>query len=256
MPAVTVSRSGRVARVVLDRPPVNVVDLATAGELAAALEPLRDDHDLCAVVLETRGRVFSAGVDVRDHLPDRGAAMLRAFHRACNALGAVAAPTVARVHGAALGGGCELTLMCDVVVAAESASFALPEIELGVFPPLAAVALPRMIAAHVAWEMILAGRALEAPEALAVGLANRVVPAARLDAEVEDVVATFASLSPASLALAKRVMALARVRPTPLEVDEAERFYVEHLMHTPDAIEGLTAFIEKRAAAWGTVKSG
>lgn len=255
MPAVTVTRSARTARVVLDRPPLNVMDLATAGELADALEPLRDGHDLCAVVLETRGRVFSAGVDVRDHLPDRGADMLHAFHRGCNALAAVAAPTVARVHGAAIGGGCELTLMCDVVVASETASFSLPEIELGAFPPLAAVALPRMIASHLAWEMILAGRALEGPEALAAGLCNRAVPPARLDAEVEDVVGTFAALSPSSLALAKRAMALARVRPTPLEVDEAERFYVEHLMHTPDAIEGLKAFLEKREAEWGTAKT-
>src|SRR5437867_11063033 len=134
MGIVQVSLSAGVARVVLDRPPLNVIDLEGARELAGALESLRSRPDLSAVVLAARGRAFSAGVDVRDHLPDRGAAMLSEFHRACRLLLDIEVPVVAAVQGAALGGGCELTLICDLVWASDRASFGQPEIKLGVFP--------------------------------------------------------------------------------------------------------------------------
>ncbi len=250
MAAVNVTLSGPVARVTLDRPPLNVIDLGTARELAAAFEVLRTRRELCAVALEGKGRAFCAGVDVRDHLPDRGAEMLREFHGACLALAAIEAPTVAVVHGAALGGGCELTLMCDMVWAGESTSFGFPEIRLGVFPPVAAVVLPRVVPPHLAAELVLTGRALTALEAERIGLVNRVVGDAELAEAAEALVRGLATLSPASLRLAKQAIALSRPRPTPAQIEEAERFYVEHLMHTPDAIEGLKAFMEKRPPAW------
>ena len=174
MTAVNVSRKDRVGRITLDRPPLNVVDLAMARDLAAAAARLESAPDLCAVVIEARGRAFCAGVEVRDHMPDRGAEMVHEFHRACLSVGAIETPTVAVVDGAALGGGCELTLMCDLVWAGAAATFGLPEIRLGVFPPLAAVALPRYVPPHVAAELILTGRTLTATEAHAVGLVNHV----------------------------------------------------------------------------------
>jgi len=250
-PVVRVAREGRIARVVLDRPPLNVIDLATAGELAAAFESVAAHADLCAVLIEARGRAFSAGVDVRDHLPDRGAAMLHEFHRACLALAAVEAPTIAVVHAAALGGGCELTLMCDLVLAGDSATFGQPEIKLGVFPPLAAVALPRIVPPHIAAELVLTGRGLTAHEAERVGLVNRVVHDNALAAAAEKLAHTLAALSPSSLRLTKQALAMSRRRPTAVEIEESERFYVESLMNTPDAIEGLEAFMAKRAPVWG-----
>lgn len=250
MPPITVTVSDRVARVVLERPPLNVIDLGTARELSAALDTLHHSRDLSVVVLEARGRAFCAGVDVRDHLPDRGEEMLHEFHRACLALGTLEVPTLAAVHGAALGGGCELTLMCDMVWAAESASFGQPEIKLGVFPPLAAVALPRLVPAHVAAELILTGRILTALEAERLGLVNHVVRDEELTHAVGKAVDGLAALSPASLRVTKQALALARRRPTAEQVWEAEHYYVEHLLHLPDAIEGLTAFMEKRQPAW------
>ena len=252
MSQIEVRHEGRVTRVTLNRPPLNVIDLRFARELAAALEEEGRRPDLAVLVLAARGRAFSAGVDVRDHLPDRGAEMLREFHRACERLLEIEAPVVAAVQGAALGGGCELTLVCDLVVAAASATFGLPEIKLGVFPPLAAVTLPRMVPQHVAAEMILTGRTLSAEEAQRVGLVNRVAPDGGFESEVSRLVDELQALSPASLKLAKRALRMARSRPEPGEVEAAERFYVEHLMHTPDAIEGLKAFIEHRAPSWGS----
>jgi len=256
MKVVQVTAGGGVARVALDRPPLNVIDFASAESVATAIEEAAARPDVSVLVLSGNGKAFCAGVDVRDHLPDRGAEMLHAFHRVCRALLDSPVPVVAAVHGAALGGGCELTLCCDMVVAAETATFGLPEIRLAVFPPLAAVALPRMIPTHFATEMLLTGRILDAAEAHRVGLVNRVVSMAALEKAVDDTTAMFTALSPSSLKLTKQALRLSRVRPTAAEVLEAERFYVSRLMRTPDAIEGLQAFMEKRAPVWGKQTAG
>ena len=105
MAVAEVTMSGGIARVMLDRPPLNVIDLGAARDLARALEHVREQRGLTAVVLEARGKAFCAGVDVRDHLPDRGAEMLREFHRVCRLLLEIESPVVAAVRGAALGGG-------------------------------------------------------------------------------------------------------------------------------------------------------
>ncbi|HEY3215850.1 MAG TPA: enoyl-CoA hydratase-related protein [Candidatus Eisenbacteria bacterium] len=251
MAMIDVSSSQKVARVVLDRPPLNVIDLEAAHELAAALESLRGGDGLSAVLLSARGKAFCAGVDVRDHLPDRGAAMLHEFHRVCGLLLAIEVPVVAAVQGPALGGGCELTLMCDLVVASSRATFGQPEIKLGVFPPLAAAALPQLVPPRVANEMLFTGRILGAEEALRVGLVNRVAPEDEFPSAVDALLDELTALSPASLRLTKQAMRLRRWRPEPEEIEEAERFYVEQLMNTPDAVEGLKAFLEKRAPVWG-----
>ena len=250
MPYVHVTVDGGLARVELDRPPLNVIDLEAARELAAAIEDLAGRGDVAVIALAGRGRAFCAGVDVRDHLPDRGADMLRAFHRACLALIESPQPSVAIVPGAALGGGCELTLCCDLVVASQRATFGQPEIRLGVFPPLAAVALPRMIPSHRASDLLLTGRIVGAEEAARIGLVNRVVAEAELEAAARATIAELLALSPASLRVTREVMRGARVRPTAEEIAGAERVYLERLMHSPDAVEGLTAFMEKRPPRW------
>lgn len=251
MSVVSIIIDDRVARVRLDRPPLNVVDLVTARELTAALDGLHTRRDLVAVVFESAGKAFCAGVDVRDHLPDRGAETLAAFHAACERLHALPCPTVAAVHGPALGGGCELTLVCDVVVASTRATFAQPEIKLGVFPPLAAVALARVAPAHLAADLVLTGRSLPAAEAQAAGLVSRLVEPEQFEAAVAQVLGELRALSAPSLALTKRALRVARPPVDFAAVAAAERLYVQELMSSPDAIEGLTAFVEKRAPKWG-----
>lgn len=250
MASVQTTITHRVARIALDRPPLNVLDIGMAHELAAAAIALSAMHDLHAIVLEASGSAFSAGVDVRDHLPDRGAEMLRAFHHACLALWHLDTPTVARVHGAALGGGAELTLMCDMVVAGHGATFAFPEIRLGVFPPVAAVMLARMIPAHIAADMILTGRTLGAHEAERAGLVNRAVEDDALDGAVDEILDRLVALSASSLRVTKQAMRLARIRAIPDAVGAAESHYLRRLLEDRDAIEGLSAFLEKRPADW------
>jgi cyclohexa-1,5-dienecarbonyl-CoA hydratase len=250
MAAVAFEIRDRVARVVLDRPPLNVVDLAAAHELVATLERARREPGLAAVVLAARGRAFCAGVDVRDHLPDRGAEMIRTFDRACALLLAIEAPVVAAVQGAALGGGGELVMACDLVWAAAGATFGFPEIRLGVFPPLAAAGLAGLIPAKRAAELVLTGRVIPAAEAERIGFVNRVVPDAELEASVAALTGELAALSPAALRAAKRALALGRTRPDPAALEAAERLYLEERLEAPDAIEGLRSFIEKRPPAW------
>lgn len=250
MAALELIQGGRVARLTLDRPPLNVIDLEYAGELASALESARRESSLVVLLLEARGKAFCAGVDVRDHLPDRGAAMLRAFHRVCRLLLELEVPVIAAVQGVALGGGCELTLVCDLVVASSAATFGQPEIRLGVFPPLASVVLPRVVGPRLAADLLLTGRTLNAGEALRAGLVSRIAPEEEWGGALEALVAELLALSPTSLRLAKRALGLGRHRPDPEEIEAAERLYVEELMHTPDAIEGLEAFMEKRPPRW------
>lgn len=250
MPSVHVTVERGLARVELDRPPLNVIDLGSATELALAIEGAAARDDVAVIAVSGRGRAFCAGVDVRDHLPDLGADMLRAFHRTCVALLESPQPTVAIVQGAALGGGCELTLACDLVLASERASFGQPEITLGVFPPLAAVALPRMIPSHLASELLLTGRTVGAAEAVRIGLVNRVVEEAGLAAAAEQTLGGLLALSPASLRLTKELMRRSRGWAAE-DIVAAEQFYVERLMRTPDAVEGLEAFLQKRPPRWG-----
>jgi cyclohexa-1,5-dienecarbonyl-CoA hydratase len=228
-----------------------VIDLDGARELARALEDVQRLEGVTAVVLAARGKAFCAGVDVRDHLPDRGAAMLAEFHRVCRLLLRIEAPTVAAVQGPALGGGMELTLVCDMVVASARATFGQPEIRLGVFPPLAAAALPHLVPFHIASELVLTGHVLTAEEALRYGLVNRVAPVEGFEPVLEALLGGLSALSPSSLRLAKQALRLGRWRPEPDEIEAAEKFYVERLMRSPDAVEGLTAFIEKRPPVWG-----
>ena len=250
MSVVSTEVEDRVATITLEHPPLNVVDLAASGELCAAIEGLARGAGLNAVLLRARGRVFSAGVDVRDHLPDRGARMIRRFNLACTMLLEIEVPVIAAVHGAALGGGWELAMSCDLVLASASATFALPEIKLGVFPPVAAIALPRLIGTHRAADLLLTGRSITAAEAERLGLVTRVAPEDGFDALVAETLATLRALSPDALRAAKRALRLSRAKPTREEIEASDALYMEERLNAPDAIEGLTAFMEKRPPRW------
>ena len=245
---VRVADDGIVARVVLARPPLNVIDLAMAREMTAALLALRGRDALRAVVIAAEGRAFSAGVSVEDHLPGRVEVMLPAFHDVFRALRALEVATVAAVHGPALGGGCELAGFCDFVIASEDATFGLPEIKLASFPPLAAVHFPTRIGRARTLQLIQSGETLDARAAERIGLADAVVPASGLEAAVADVLSKLRDKSATALRHARRAV---------LEGDgflerlaAAEAIFLGGLMKTEDATEGLRAFLEKRPPSW------
>ncbi len=238
-----------VAQLTLDRPPLNVITIAVMRELQGALDALAAEPGLHALVFAGAGRAFSAGVDVGEHLGATHEAMLAEFHAVFERLAALAVPTVAVVHGRALGGGCELAAFCDFVLAADTAELGFPEIRLGVFPPVAAAVLPQWLGARAVLRLVLTGETISAVEAERLGLVTRVVPAAELEAATDALLGRLRGLSAAALRATRRAMWAAeggwRAR-----LARAEAIYREELMATHDATEGLTAFLEKREPVW------
>jgi cyclohexa-1,5-dienecarbonyl-CoA hydratase len=238
------------ATLTLARPPLNVLDLEAIEGLQRALDSLASRDDVSVLAIAAEGdRAFSAGVEVRDHLPDRIEDMLETFHGFCRTLLEMDAVTVAAVRGVALGGAMELLACCDFVVAAEGATFGQPEIELGCFPPLGVALYPTLLGAKRANEIVFLGERFGAAEAKAIGLVSRVVAKSELDPEVDELVSKLAAKSPAVLRVAKKALRAAAVRALE-SLPEIESLYREELAATEDMLEGLNAFLEKRKPVW------
>ena len=233
--------------IALDRPPVNVLDLSTIAALEEALREATERRDLKAVVLHSALAVFSAGVEIGDHERGRVPAMLSAFHAIFRRLDTLPQATIAVVEGTCLGGGCELAAFCDIVLATPQAVFGQPEIEVGCFPPLAAVLLPR-VAPRAAAELVLTGRRISAEEAARVGLVSRVVENARQEAE--QVVARLCAQSAAVLAIARRALRAGAHGSLDEALARTEELYTKDLLATTDVDEGVRAFLEKREPRW------
>ncbi len=246
-----VEREGEVARVWLNRPPLNVLDIATLEELGAALDSFPPPPHLRFLVLQGRGeRGFSAGAEVRDHTPDRVGQMLSSFHAIFRKLWSSDWITIAAVHGNCLGGGMELATFCDFLIATHTARFGQPEIKLGCFPPVAAVTLPALVGPRRALELILTGRTLTAADAHALGLVTQVVGENELESAVAKLIGELQALSPVALSLTRRAILRASGLDFERALAEMEELYLGTLMKTNDAVEGIRAFIEKRQPVW------
>jgi cyclohexa-1,5-dienecarbonyl-CoA hydratase len=240
------------ARLVLDKPPLNVLNIAMMREINTALESLSEDATVKVLVFEAAdgSKAFSAGVDVSEHTAEMVEEMIEVFHRIFRLLDALKVPTVAVVGGAALGGGCELALFCDMIVASEKASFGQPEIQVGVLAPVAAVALSRIIGPKKTMELLLTGDRIRAAEAERLGLVNKVVPPDELGAAADELVGKLSKLSAAVLRLTKRAVQVGSVGRFDKGLKAVEDLYLGPLMDTEDAHEGLAAFMEKRTPVW------
>lgn len=275
-PASTVElvRNGRRATLTIARPPLNVLDIPTITALDEALAELAADPTLAVLVVTGGGgRAFSAGVAVEDHTRDKVAAMLRGFHRALTRLWQLPAVTVAAVDGHCLGGGMELAMVCDVVVASERSRFGQPEIKLGCYPPVAAALYPQILGQARTVEMLVSGRLFAAAEAAQLGLVHEVVAevavatdygipsaaattagspaqptafAARIEARVGELLA----LSTPVLRLTKRAIRAADEGAFERALAAAERLYLEELVPLDDLVEGTEAFLARRPPVW------
>jgi cyclohexa-1,5-dienecarbonyl-CoA hydratase len=249
--SVLVDRVGRVARITIDRPPVNVLDTSTIETLSDRLSEIGADGDCALVELRGAGsRAFSAGVEVRDHAPARAPDMLSRFHALCRTVLALPQTTVAAVRGYCLGGGCELASCCDFVIAEHTASFGQPEINVGCFPPVAALLLPRLVGARRAFEMILTGDSINGRRAAEIGLITRSVSPALFERELEGLERTLLSKSGVALAAARRAVRIGYVPEFEAHLAAVEELYCRDLLRTLDAAEGVNAFVEKRAPLW------
>jgi cyclohexa-1,5-dienecarbonyl-CoA hydratase len=243
-------RTAGVVRLTLDRPPVNVLNLDMLEELEHALASISNERSSKLLILAGRGRAFCAGADVADHQAERVGRMLELFHGVVRRLLAMECPTLAVVHGATLGGGCELMLGCDVVLARADAKIGQPEIQLGVFPPVAAALLPALVGRQRALELVLTGRTLDAAQAQAWGLVNEIFAVESFDTDVERYVERLAGLSGPVLRVAKRAVVEGISRAPVDAIAHAERLYLNELMRLEDTEEGLRAFLDKRAPVW------
>jgi cyclohexa-1,5-dienecarbonyl-CoA hydratase len=247
---VHVSSASGLARITLDRPPLNVLTTAMMRELASALRRVAADESVRIVTLEAAGKAFSAGVDVGDHLGDLLPAMMGALADLFVTFEAVPQPIVGVVSGAALGGGLEVLLGCDLIVASEKATLGQPEIKLGVFAPPATVLLPRRIGLGPATALLLTGETMSAAEARRLGLVNEVFSAEGFEAASAGWIQKLLALSGAALLRAKRALRETSGLPLREAHVRVHDIYMQDLMRTEDAHEGLRSFIEKRPAAW------
>jgi cyclohexa-1,5-dienecarbonyl-CoA hydratase len=238
------------ARITLHNPPLNVIDIPMMRELHPALTEIESRPDISIIAFEGDSRAFSAGVDVKAHLPDQVREMLTSFHAVIRAIMASRKITIAAVQGACLGGGAELAAVCDMVYTARDAAWGFPEIKLGCYPPVAAVALPALVGHKRAAELILTGRQFSGDEAVAIGLANRSARADELEAVVQETLAQLKALSPAALAHAKKAVYAWDAIHFDKGLARAEKIYLEELIATEDAREGIAAFLEKRSPKW------
>ena len=242
--------SDGVGRIVLNRAPLNVLNIAMMEELQTAIRQAQGAADTRAIVIAAVGRMFSAGVDIAEHTHDLMDRMLQAFHTIFRLMADGEVPTLAVVQGHALGGGCELACFCDLVVAAQDARFGQPEISVGVFPPVAAALFPHLTGGRKAAELILTGEAIPAAEAHRIGLINAVVPAEQLTSEADRLLARLADKSAAVLRVAKRALRAGMAAGFDQALPAIEAMYTRSLMGLEDAGEGLQAFMQKRKPVW------
>jgi cyclohexa-1,5-dienecarbonyl-CoA hydratase len=238
-----------VARLTFKRPPLNVLNIAMMREVNATLDGL-DQAATKVLVFAAEGKAFSAGVDVSEHTADKVNEMLEVFHGIFRRLDQMDMPTLAVVQGAALGGGCEVALFCDLVVASEKAKFGQPEIKVGVLPPIAAAILPRLAPHKKALELLLTGETIDAAEAYRLGLVNQVVPVEQLPAAADEMIGKLTALSGVVLRMTRRAARLGGQGTFGEALRGIESLYLNELMKTQDANEGLAAFLEKRAPVW------
>jgi len=240
-----------ISRITLNRPPANVLSIDMMTDVNTALESLEYQRDVKLVVLAAAGKYFSAGFELTDHLGDKAYVMLENFRKIFENLLKLDKPTLAVVAGPALGAGGLLAAGCDMcLAAANAAKFGQPEIKGGVFNTVAAALLPRLVGRKRAFELILGGGGLSAADAERIGLISRAVPDDKLEAEAGVLIQRFQESSAPVMQSTRRAITGGLDLPFLAAVSHAEDVYLNQLMGTADAEEGLRAIMEKRKPVW------
>lgn len=242
---------GAVLRLILDRPKGNVLDAAMCDALHDALVVLPDDGPLRCIVIEGAGRHFSFGASVQEHAPGEVEAMLPRFHGLITALVRMPIPTVALIRGQCLGGGLEVAAACGVLLAEEGSKLGQPEIQLGVFAPAASVLLPARIGQARAEHLLLTGASITAEEAHAAGLVAQILPKGGAEEALQAwIAAHILPRSAPALRFAVRAARGALIDAVEHRLPAVESLYLQGLMATTDAAEGIAAFLDRRPATW------
>jgi cyclohexa-1,5-dienecarbonyl-CoA hydratase len=242
---------GEKAFLTINRPPLNILNIAVMEEMNQALNSLAGNIEVKVLVISGSGeKAFSAGVDIADHTADKAEKMLKAFHDIFRNMLKLDQVTVAALRGLTLGGGCEIALFCDLAIAADNLKIGQPEIKLSVIAPVAVLILPRLMGIKKASEMLLTGKIFEAAEAEKMGLVNKIVPLASFDSGLESFLQPFSELSLVGVRHSKKGIHLGLETSFLEGLERIEKTYLRELMATEDAREGLKAFMEKRKPLW------
>ncbi len=240
-----------VLRIQLNRPEAsNALNLAALEELAYTLDQLELKESAKVVVITGSDRAFSSGLDVAEHTDENVYQLLDAFHRVIRRMMQLETVSFAVVKGMALGAGCELAAACDFCFATDGAKLGQPELKAGLFPSVAPVIYPRIVGLHRTFELILTGRIYEGREAEAIGLVTRALASDKIDGEVEKWVQFLKTFSTPVLRLARRAISEAAYMPFEDGLRLVEEVYLNQLMATEDAREGVRALRERRAPVW------
>lgn len=239
------------AYLTINRPPVNVLNIAAMTEMNDAITTLIGNTDVKILVITGTGeKAFSAGVDVADHTDEKVEDMIRVFHDIFRNMAKLDQVTVAAIKGLTLGGGCEVAIFCDLIFAADNVKIGQPEIKLAVFPPIALLVMPELMGMKRAADLLLTGKIIQSSEALDIGLINKVVPLDSFDAELEEFLKPIKELSFIGLKYSKKGMYLGLTADFLDRLEQIEKIYLEEMMASEDAHEGLKAFLEKRPPVW------
>ena len=239
-----------VARITLDRPKFNMMNIEMMDEINNLLETLMQDDDLKCIVLNAEGKHFCTGVEVADHKPDKVDDMIATFNRIFELTEQIEVPIIATVQGYCLGGGMELAIACDVIVAAESAQFGQPEIKVGFFPPYAAIRLPQLVGPARAIEICTTGRFYSAADARRMGMVAYVSEDDRLGETTAEIVKEIQTNSPCIIRLNKRAVRQHLGLAFKPALEGVSDLFLNTLMKTEDTLEGIASYEEKRKPVW------
>jgi cyclohexa-1,5-dienecarbonyl-CoA hydratase len=242
--------SDGVAKIFLDHPPLNVINISLMIELEQRLQEVKNS-DVNVIIIGATGKLFSAGVDVADHTEEKVDDMIKLFHKVIRSIWNLPQPVIAQVQGACLGGGMELALACDFVIASDNVKIGQPEVKVGVFPPIAALILPKLTTRQFALESVLLGETYSAQRFYELGLINSVVASDELENRVGTWVDNLKKLSRPVIQQAKKATLIGwNQNGLEAPLNQIEELYLNDLMKLDDAKEGLNAFMEKRPPEW------
>ena len=240
-----------IAYLTLYRPPLNIINLEMITELSQAFDELANKQELNVLVIKSGlDNIFSAGADVKEHLPDMAEQLINKFENMLERLIYFPRPTLCVVDGKCLGGGMELAIACDFIIASEKAELGQPEIRVGVYPPIAAALLPRLIGLKHAARIILTGDTITAWEAYRIGLVNEVSKPEELEEKISNLISSLVKNSGAVMHYGKKALLESLEHSLKEALSKASEIYLSELMQTEDAVEGLKAFLEKRRPRW------
>jgi len=239
-----------VARITLNRPKFNMMNIDMMNELNGRLEVLLKDENLKCVAIYAEGKHFCTGVEVADHKPDKVDDMIATFNRIFELTEQLEVPIVAVVQGYCLGGGMELAIACDVIVAAKGALFGQPEIKVGFFPPYAAMRLPQLVGPAKAVEICTTGKFYKAEEAQSLGMIAHVAEDDQLAEAAEQIVKEIKANSPLIIRLNKRAVKQHLGLNFKAALAGVSDLFLNTLMKTEDTLEGIASYEEKRKPEW------